>query len=145
LLECVDVLNAIHTEIADNSAEFLMKDITEKTSLLFFLMIMMLLLLCCCYCAVYKMLQEKSTDQRYRVAIISIYQDVEEETSASCVWERVSYMLQLNKEIINLTDLKTKKSWFCLYFVCYSLSNKAESLSIQMQQTWSIAQDHQSS
>jgi len=57
----------------------------------------------------------------------SIYQDIEEEMSASCVWERVSYMLQSNKEIINLTDLKIKKSWSHLCFACYSSTNKAES------------------
>ncbi len=65
--------------------------------------------------------------------------------NASCVWERVSYMLQSNKEIINLTDLETKKSWFHLYFAYYSSLNKAESSSIWMWQTWSIAQDHQPS
>ena len=73
MLKCVDVLNAIHTETADNSAEFLMKDTAEKTSLLFFLMIMMLMLLCCCYCAVYKMLQEKNIIQSHRVATTLIY------------------------------------------------------------------------
>ncbi len=75
----------------------------------------------------------------------SIYQDVEDEMSASCVWERVFYILQLNKEIIDLTDLKTKKSWSHLHFAYYSLLNKAKSSSIQMWQTWSIAKDHQSS
>jgi len=80
-------------KITDNSAEFLMKDTAEETSLLFFLIIMMSLLLCCCYCAVYKMLQEKSINQRYRVAITLIYQDVEDEMSVSCVQERVSYIL----------------------------------------------------
>jgi len=48
----------------------------------------------------------------------------------SCAWERVSYILWLNKEIIDLTDSEIKKSWFYLCFVCYSLLNKAESLSI---------------
>ncbi len=69
----------------------------------------------------------------------------EEEMSASYIWERVSYMLQSNKEITDLTDSETKKSWFYLCFTCYLLSNKAESSPIQMWQTWSIAQDHQSS
>ncbi len=30
--------------------------------------------------------------------------------NASCVWERVFYILWLNKEIINLTDSEIKKS-----------------------------------
>ncbi len=30
--------------------------------------------------------------------------------NVSYTWERVSYMLQSNKEIINLTDLEIKKS-----------------------------------
>jgi len=138
-------LNAIHIEITDNLTEFLMKDTAEKTSLLFFLMIMMSMLLHCHYCVVYKVLWERSTIQSHRVAMTSIYQGVEGETSASYAWERVLYILQLNKEITDLTDLKTKKSWFHLHFVCYSLLNKAESLPIWMQQTWSIAQDHQPS
>ncbi len=89
------------------------------------------------------MLQERSIIQSHRVATTSIYQDVEDEMNASYVWERVSYILQLNKEIINLTDSEIKKSWFHLCFICYSSSNKAESSPIWMQQTWSIAQDHQ--
>ncbi len=91
------------------------------------------------------MLQEGNAVQRHEVAMTLIYQGVEDRMSASCVWERVSYILWLNKEIINLTDLKTKKSWSHLHFVCYSSSNKAESSPIWMQQTWSIVQDHQSS
>jgi len=51
------------------------------------------------------------------------------------MWERVSYILQLNKEITDLTDLKIKKSWFYLCFVYYSSLNKAESSSIWMWQT----------
>ncbi len=50
--------------------------------------------------------------------------------NASYMWERVFYILQLNKEITDLTDSETKKSWFYLCFVCYSLLNKAESSSI---------------
>ncbi len=87
------VLNAICIRIADNSAEFLMRDTAEKTSLLFFLMIMMLMLLHCHYHAVYKVLWERSTIQSYRVATTLIYQDVEDETSVSCAEERVSYIL----------------------------------------------------
>jgi len=30
--------------------------------------------------------------------------------NASCVWEKVSYILWLNKEITDLTNLKIKKS-----------------------------------
>jgi len=73
LLKCVDVLNAICIRIADNFIRFLIKNTAEETSLLFFLIIMMLLLLCCCYCAVYKVLQEESINQRYRVAMTLIY------------------------------------------------------------------------
>ncbi len=51
------------------------------------------------------------------------------------MWERVSYILQLNKEITDLINSKTKKSWFCLYSVYYSSLNKAESSFIQMWQT----------
>jgi len=138
-------LNTICTEITDNSAEFLMRDTAEETSLLFFLMIMMSLLLHCCYCAVYKVLWERSANQRYEVAMTLIYQGVEERMSVSCMWGRVSYILQLNKEITDLTDSEIKKSWFHLCFVCYSSLNKAESLSIWMWQTWSIAQGYQSS
>ncbi len=50
--------------------------------------------------------------------------------NVSYVWERVSYILWLNKEIINLTDSEIKKSWFHLYFIYYSSLNKAESSSI---------------
>ena len=51
------------------------------------------------------------------------------------MWERVSYILQLNKEITDLINSEIKKSWFCLYFMYYSSLNKAESSSIWMWQT----------
>jgi len=50
-----------------------MKDTAEKTSFLFFLMIMMSLLLHFHYCVISTVLQERSTVQRYDVAMTSIY------------------------------------------------------------------------
>ncbi len=50
--------------------------------------------------------------------------------NASYVWERVSYILWLNKEITDLTDSEIKKSWFYLCFACYSSLNNVESSSI---------------
>ncbi len=69
----MNVLNAIYTEIINNSAEFLIKDTAERTSFLFFLMIIMLLLLCFCYHVIYKVLQERSVIQRHKVAMTLIY------------------------------------------------------------------------
>ncbi len=85
LLECIDVLNAIYIEIADNLTEFLMKDTVEKISLLFFLMIIVLLLLHFCYYVIYKVLQERSIIQRHEVAMTLIYQSVEDKISISYV------------------------------------------------------------
>jgi len=93
LLEHIDVSNAIHTEITDNLTEFLMRNAAERISFLFFLMTMMSMLLCCHYHAIYKVLQVRSTIQSHRVAMTSIYQDVEDEMNVSCMWERVSYIL----------------------------------------------------
>ncbi len=50
--------------------------------------------------------------------------------NVSYMWKRVFYILQLNKEITDLINLRIKKSWFHLHFIYYLLLNKAESLFI---------------
>jgi len=56
------------------------------------------------------------------------------------MWERVSYILQLNKEIINLINLEIKKSWFHLYFICYLLL-RSDVLAISMKQSRTSIRD----